>query len=40
LAQLGLYPTTTPGPEALAALIRAEQPRWNKIVREARISAD
>lgn len=40
LAQLGLYPTATPGPEALAALIHTEQPRWNKLVREARISAD
>src|SRR5262245_2681980 len=40
LAQLGLYPTTTPGPQALGALIRAEVPRWKTIVREARIRAD
>jgi len=40
LAQVGLYPTATPGQEALAALIRAELPRWKQIVREARIRAD
>ena len=40
LTQVGLYPSATPGPEALATLIRSELPRWKRIVREARIRAD
>ncbi len=40
LARIGLYPTATPGQEALATLIRIELPRWKRIVREARIRAD
>ena len=40
LAQLGLYPAEQPGPEAFGALIRAELPRWKRIVREAGIRAD
>ena len=40
LAHLGLYPADELGPEALAALIQTEVPRWRKIVREAGIRAD
>jgi tripartite-type tricarboxylate transporter receptor subunit TctC len=40
LTQLALYPPENPGPEALAALIRAGLPRWQRIVREAGIRAD
>jgi tripartite-type tricarboxylate transporter receptor subunit TctC len=40
LAQLGLYPAEKPGPEALLELVRAEQPRWKRIVRDAGIRAE
>jgi tripartite-type tricarboxylate transporter receptor subunit TctC len=40
LANLGLYPVENSGPGELGALIRAELPRWRKIVREAGIRAD
>jgi tripartite-type tricarboxylate transporter receptor subunit TctC len=40
LLQLGLYPAEKTGPEALAALIRTEGPRWKAIVREADIRAN
>jgi tripartite-type tricarboxylate transporter receptor subunit TctC len=40
LAHLGLYPADELGPEALAALIRTELPRWRQIVRDAGIRAD
>jgi tripartite-type tricarboxylate transporter receptor subunit TctC len=40
LLQLGLYPAEKTGPEALAALVRTERPRWQEIVREAGIRAE
>lgn len=40
LAQLGLYPPEQLGPEAFAALIQAELPRWRQITRAAGIRAE
>lgn len=40
LEPLGLNPAEKPGTEAFAALLRAELPRWTKLVREAGIRAD
>jgi len=40
LAHVGLYPAEKLGPDALAALIRAELPRWKQIVREAGVHTD
>ncbi len=40
LAHLGLYLAEKLGPDALAALIRAELPRWKQIVREAGVHTD
>jgi len=40
LAQLGLYPAEKFGPEALLELVRTEQPRWKRIVRDAGIRAE
>lgn len=40
LEPLGLHPVQQPGTEAFAALLRAELPRWTKLVREAGIRAD
>ncbi len=40
LEPVGLHPTEKPGAELFAALIRAELPRWTKLVREAGIRAD
>jgi tripartite-type tricarboxylate transporter receptor subunit TctC len=39
LGNLGLYPVDKPGPEALAAIIRLEVPRWKQIVRDMDIRA-
>jgi tripartite-type tricarboxylate transporter receptor subunit TctC len=40
LAAIGFYPADNLGPDALRVLIRAELPRWMKIVREAGVRAD
>lgn len=40
LTRLGLYPTESPGANALGALIHAEMPRWKQIVRDANIRAE
>jgi len=37
---LGLYPAEKFGPEALLELVRTEQPRWKRIVRDAGIRAE
>jgi tripartite-type tricarboxylate transporter receptor subunit TctC len=40
LQNLGLYPTDSPGPDAMAARLRSELPRWYQFVRESGIRAD
>ena len=40
LGHLAMYPAEELGPEALAAFIRTEVPRWNQIVRNTGIRAD
>jgi tripartite-type tricarboxylate transporter receptor subunit TctC len=40
LQHLGLYPADTPGPDAMAARVRSELPRWYQLVREAGIRPD
>jgi tripartite-type tricarboxylate transporter receptor subunit TctC len=40
LTNLGLYPVEKSGPEALAALIRAELVRWKRLVRDVGIRAE
>ena len=40
LEPVGLYAAEQTGTEAFAALLRAELPRWTKLVRDAGIRAD
>jgi tripartite-type tricarboxylate transporter receptor subunit TctC len=40
LGHLAMYPAEELGPEALAAFIRSEVPRWNQVVRNTGIRAD
>jgi tripartite-type tricarboxylate transporter receptor subunit TctC len=40
LQHLGLYPADSPGPDAMAARLRSELPRWYQFVRQSGIRAD